>query len=126
VNEEAGFIAALFAEPDDRTTLLVYADWLDERGDPRAEFLRLFASQEPDRARLAELHLTLDIGWMQLLGSRHFGADCRMQYKCPASTDAVDRTTITAERNGALVVLTIYRRLHTPAFGWWELEVTKR
>src|SRR5207249_4961387 len=26
MNEEAGFIAALLAEPDDRTTLLVYAD----------------------------------------------------------------------------------------------------
>ena len=28
MNEESGFIAALLAEPDDRTTLLVYADWV--------------------------------------------------------------------------------------------------
>jgi uncharacterized protein (TIGR02996 family) len=85
MTDEMGFIAALFAEPDDRTTLLVYADWLDEQRDPRAEYLRLLAAPEPDRARLAELYQILDIGWMQLIGSRHFGANCRMQYKAPAN-----------------------------------------
>jgi uncharacterized protein (TIGR02996 family) len=58
MNDEAGFIAALIAEPDDRTTLLVYADWLDEqseRNDPRAEGMRLLAEPEPDWERIAEL-----------------------------------------------------------------------
>ena len=55
MNEEAGFIAALAAEPGDRTTLLVFADWLDERGDPRAEGLRLLTAPKPNWKRIAEL-----------------------------------------------------------------------
>jgi uncharacterized protein (TIGR02996 family) len=35
------FIDAILAEPDDDTPRLIYADWLEERGDPRAEFIRL-------------------------------------------------------------------------------------
>jgi uncharacterized protein (TIGR02996 family) len=37
-----GLLAAIRAEPDDDTTRLVLADWLDEHGEPqRAEFIRL-------------------------------------------------------------------------------------
>jgi uncharacterized protein (TIGR02996 family) len=35
------FLGAILAEPDDDTPRLVYADWLEERGDPRGEFIRL-------------------------------------------------------------------------------------
>jgi uncharacterized protein (TIGR02996 family) len=35
------FIRAIIAEPDDDVPRLVYADWLDERGDPRGEFIRV-------------------------------------------------------------------------------------
>ena len=58
MNDEAGFIAALAAEPNERTTLLVYADWLDERSernDPRAVSMRLLAEPEPNWKRIAEL-----------------------------------------------------------------------
>ena len=41
MSEEAAFIAALVAEPSDRTAALVFADWLDERGDPRGAMLRI-------------------------------------------------------------------------------------
>lgn len=41
MNEEAAFIAALVADPSDRTAALVFADWLDERGDPRGPWLRI-------------------------------------------------------------------------------------
>jgi uncharacterized protein (TIGR02996 family) len=37
---ETGFIQALAADPEDDTTRLVYADWLEERGDPRAAWVR--------------------------------------------------------------------------------------
>ena len=37
---EDDFQAALDAKPDDWQTRLVFADWLDERGDPRAEGYR--------------------------------------------------------------------------------------
>jgi len=36
-----GFIEHLRANPEDEWLRLVYADWLDERGDPRGEFLRI-------------------------------------------------------------------------------------
>jgi uncharacterized protein (TIGR02996 family) len=41
MNDEAAFRAALALRPDDESVRQVFADWLEERGDPRAEFLRL-------------------------------------------------------------------------------------
>jgi len=41
VTDHDAFVAAIVNAPDDATARLVYADWLEERGDPRAEFLRL-------------------------------------------------------------------------------------
>jgi uncharacterized protein (TIGR02996 family) len=43
VEEERGLLAALEAAPEDDGNWLVYADWLEERGDLRAEFMRLTA-----------------------------------------------------------------------------------
>jgi uncharacterized protein (TIGR02996 family) len=40
MSDEAAFLAAIKANPNDNTTRLVYADWLDERGRPGGEFLR--------------------------------------------------------------------------------------
>lgn len=37
--EEKGFLSSIMAEPS-LTTWLVYADWLEERGDPRGELIR--------------------------------------------------------------------------------------
>jgi uncharacterized protein (TIGR02996 family) len=44
---EAGFLSAIRADPNDASTRLIYADYLEERDDPRGEFLRV-------EARLAE------------------------------------------------------------------------
>jgi uncharacterized protein (TIGR02996 family) len=38
--DEEPFHAALDAKPDDSTLRLVFADWLEERGDPRAQGYR--------------------------------------------------------------------------------------
>ncbi|WP_171472587.1 TIGR02996 domain-containing protein [Frigoriglobus tundricola] len=35
------FLNAIAAQPADRTLRLVYADWLDERADPRGELIRV-------------------------------------------------------------------------------------
>jgi uncharacterized protein (TIGR02996 family) len=48
--EEDGFLQAIRAAPDDDTPRLIYADWLEERGDPRAEFIRI----QCERARLRD------------------------------------------------------------------------
>src|SRR4051794_28526898 len=100
MNEEAGFIAALLAGPDDRTTLLVYADWLDERADPRAEYLRLLAAEAPDVSRTAELTRRLDFGWITLLKSRHFGPGCRVRWGGDPPEVIFDFIAIPADRRG--------------------------
>jgi uncharacterized protein (TIGR02996 family) len=46
MTDEDAFIRAIQADPDDTTTRLVYADWLEERGQPaRAETLRRWAEK---------------------------------------------------------------------------------
>jgi uncharacterized protein (TIGR02996 family) len=41
MNEDETFVQAIAANPNDDTLRLVYADWLEERGDPRGAYLRL-------------------------------------------------------------------------------------
>src|SRR5215813_14910898 len=53
-----GFLEAIRAAPDDDGPRLVYADWLEERGDPRGEFIRIqcvlehIADDAPERPDL--------------------------------------------------------------------------
>ena len=57
------FMRAICADPEDDTARLVYADWLDENGDPeRAEFIRLqiansglLKKDDPNGLRIEEL-----------------------------------------------------------------------
>jgi uncharacterized protein (TIGR02996 family) len=75
MRDEDAFLRAIAGSPDDRATRLVFTDWLLERGDERAEFVRLdsalramtgdepaFAEMEASwrdwRARLPRLWLT--------------------------------------------------------------------
>ena len=39
--EEAALLDRVCADPDDDGPRLVFADWLDERNDPRGEFIRV-------------------------------------------------------------------------------------
>ena len=41
MTDDRAFLEAIAADPDDEATRLVYADWLEEHGDSRAQFLRL-------------------------------------------------------------------------------------
>ncbi|MCI0701007.1 MAG: TIGR02996 domain-containing protein [Planctomycetia bacterium] len=46
MNEESAFIGAIVESPDDDTLRLVFADWLEENGQPeRAEFIRIECEQ---------------------------------------------------------------------------------
>jgi uncharacterized protein (TIGR02996 family) len=38
---ESAFLSAITANPSDRASRLVYADWLEERSDPRGELIRI-------------------------------------------------------------------------------------
>lgn len=52
----AELLDAIIADPDDESLRLVYADWCEERGDPRADFIRvqleLAKPEPPNRTRL--------------------------------------------------------------------------
>ncbi|MFO0847425.1 MAG: TIGR02996 domain-containing protein [Gemmataceae bacterium] len=69
------FLRAVIADPDDDTPRLVYADWLDEHGDPaRAEFIRVqidlarMDDDDPRRSALEDrehdLLVTNESGWL--------------------------------------------------------------
>src|SRR5258708_18533071 len=54
------FIQTIIANPDDDTPRLIYADWLDEQGEPRGEFIRVqcaLATMPEDDPRRWDLEL---------------------------------------------------------------------
>jgi uncharacterized protein (TIGR02996 family) len=72
VLEEEGFLRSIIDSPEDDTPRLVYADWLEERGDPHGEFIRVqcalkrpHAAEDHDRlaAREKELLQAHDATW---------------------------------------------------------------
>lgn len=72
------FLHEILAHPDDDAPRLIYADWLDEHGDPRGEFIRV-------QCALAELgeddprRLPLEQREQELLG--HYEAEWRPQWQ---------------------------------------------
>ncbi len=41
MREDVSFVLHIRANPDDETARLIYADYLEERGDPRGELIRV-------------------------------------------------------------------------------------
>jgi uncharacterized protein (TIGR02996 family) len=75
--DEDALLAAVAAAPLDDAPRLVYADWLQERGDePRADYLRTVVSlmDSPDDpagvGKCMALADGLDAGWRQAVGGR--------------------------------------------------------
>ncbi|VTS10460.1 TIGR02996 domain-containing protein [Gemmata obscuriglobus] len=66
MSEDEAFIRAIVDSPGDDTPRLVYADWLDDRADPRGPYLRAEreAVETGDIARLRELAAGLDPVWI--------------------------------------------------------------
>lgn len=67
---EAELLATLQREPEDDEARLVYADWLEERADPRGEYLRLEVESRRIPPRLAELQRRLPADWLTAVGRR--------------------------------------------------------
>lgn len=78
MSEEVAFLSAIAARPNDQLRRLVYADWLEERGDTRHELIRIesemaglpvyadrYLELKPDRDRL---RMQLPETWCQKLG----------------------------------------------------------
>jgi uncharacterized protein (TIGR02996 family) len=71
---EAHFLLAILDSPDDDELRLVYADWLEERDDPRAEYLRVRQAVKKGQStpelltRQGELLASLNQGWLAVIG----------------------------------------------------------
>ncbi|HKB04413.1 MAG TPA: TIGR02996 domain-containing protein [Gemmataceae bacterium] len=65
--EEGAFLRAIYADPADAAPRLVYADWLDERNDPRGEAIRLV---ERIRTMSPEAASRASVGRANLLARR--------------------------------------------------------
>src|SRR5437763_16176767 len=65
MSDDDAFLQAIREDPHDPARRLVYADWLEERGDRRAEFLRLLQQRAVVTARLTEVLSTLDPAWVR-------------------------------------------------------------
>jgi uncharacterized protein (TIGR02996 family) len=113
MNNDKPFIEAILADPQDEAPWLIYADWLEERGDPRGEFLRLETAlaslpKEDVRARqfqdrLRVLQPTIDAEWLALLDRSRIEGCWRqemgavrgrveLEFQCPLSWDKLKRT----------------------------------
>jgi uncharacterized protein (TIGR02996 family) len=68
---ERAFLDAIIRDPEDYEARIVYADWLEQRGDPRGEYLRLEALQYRIPGRLAELEPMLEPAWLASVGRRY-------------------------------------------------------
>ena len=68
MSDEASFLKAIRDKPGERSTRLVYADWLDEHDRSReAEFLRLQIQAAESNTRLFELGGQLDAKWLHAI-----------------------------------------------------------
>jgi uncharacterized protein (TIGR02996 family) len=93
MSDDSAFIRAILANPDDAELRLIYADWLEERGDPRGEFLRLEAATARSieandflakHGRLQELRQTIDRGWLAQMGrSKIELCQVEFEFQCP-------------------------------------------
>jgi uncharacterized protein (TIGR02996 family) len=82
MTSEAAFLEAIAATPEDRTLRLVYADWLEDHDDPRAELIRVEEEMHslpvwPDRywemkPRRNQLRQQVPTPWRETLG---YGTD---------------------------------------------------
>jgi uncharacterized protein (TIGR02996 family) len=107
--DEDRFLRALSVNPDDDVARLVYADWLDERADPRAGFLRLERDlvalpaedeRRPEwKARLQQQARTLDPAWLRVVSRPDIeNCELRFDFKCPLSWEKLQPTDNPAVR----------------------------
>jgi uncharacterized protein (TIGR02996 family) len=64
-------LAAIAREPEDEANRMVYADALEQRGDPRSEYVRLEARFATLSRELAAREATLDAGWLAMVRRRY-------------------------------------------------------
>ncbi|MBY0526306.1 MAG: DUF1963 domain-containing protein [Gemmataceae bacterium] len=76
---ETGMLSAVVQDPQDDHVKLVYADWLEEKGDPRGAFLRQFVhavqmGKKPPAGR------GISAGWQEMVGLSLLRRICASQF----------------------------------------------
>jgi large subunit ribosomal protein L7/L12 len=70
MSDDGGFLRAIEDDPEEDAARLAYADWLDERGDVRGEYLRLEHQLSQIPPRLAQLRDQIDPAWLTAVSRR--------------------------------------------------------
>jgi uncharacterized protein (TIGR02996 family) len=113
MSDEDGLILAILADPRDVARRLVYADWLEERGDAdsarRAEYLRLECeldaltahdrNRERLQTRLRQLRQSVGDDWWRLLDWADVEYCVQFEYRCPQRWDTLQPTDDPAVRH---------------------------
>jgi uncharacterized protein (TIGR02996 family) len=113
VSQEDSFLRAILDDPRDATLRLVYADWLEERGDEescsRAEYLRvecaLDALPPRDRQRrrlsdrLRQLRGAVGDEWWRALDYAEVEHCVEFEFRCPQRWDMLTPTADPAVRH---------------------------
>jgi uncharacterized protein (TIGR02996 family) len=120
VSEDEAFIRAVVDGPGDDTPRLVYADWLDDRSDPRGPYLRAecewaqpwrSGERPADSPELRELGAGLDPVWVARVSRPPLGV-CRGDLKVVEGEDGArvtDADFERIERRFAVTLPTDYR-----------------
>jgi len=113
MSDEGAFIRVILADPSDPSPRLVYADWLEERGDPesacRAEYLRIECqldglpsgdrSRRRLQARLLKLRKLVGNAWWRKLDWAKVENCVEFAYHCPQRWDTLLSTADEAVRH---------------------------
>jgi uncharacterized protein (TIGR02996 family) len=110
------FLRDILAHPEDDTPRLIYADWLDDHGQPeRAEFLRaeyrLEAGLAPvrQRAPLRKLARSLEAVWVARVSRSPLGVSLRSRRFVPAEQPTTEKAIRAAERRFGMQFPAHYR-----------------
>lgn len=101
--DEDALVRAILENPRDDSLRLIYADWLEERGDVRGEFLRVEAQiatsgqverkeRNKLRARLDELRRTIGKEWLALLDRTGVDGCFQFRQSCPKRWERLNTT----------------------------------
>ncbi len=104
---DADFVEAILSDPANEHLRLVYADWLEEQGDRRSEFLRLSheMAKEPSqitrallRNRLRKMRKNIDPGWLAQMDRPPIERCPNFAFRCPLRWEDLQETADPAIR----------------------------
>jgi uncharacterized protein (TIGR02996 family) len=132
MDHDEGLVQDIVAHPEDTALRLIYADWLEERDDPRSEFLRLEAQlaelkgrgnrrrRDQVRRRLRELRAAISPDWLARL-DRTAIENCEVQFafRCPKRWENLLQVP---ENNAVRFCETCYKNVYF----CWTVEEAQR